>query len=383
METEPFVIDVPDAVLEDLRARLAATRWPDQLPGSDWELGTDEGYLRDLCTYWRDEFDWRAIETALGELDHHMTTIAGQRIHFVHVRSPEPDALPLLLLHGWPSTFGEFVPVLGPLSDPAAHGEAGSPAFHLVVPSLPGYGFSGPTTESGWTPRRMAAAFAELMAGLGYERYGAQGGDWGSVIASQLGLGDPEHVIGIHLNMIIAPRPADSDGAAGATDEELAEVEAMSRRRGDETGYQAIQGTRPQTLAYGLSDSPAGLAGWIVEKFRAWSDCDGDVESRFTRDQLLTNIEIYWVTGTIGSSTRLYYETRHGGGGVAIPDHRVEVPVGYARFPGDGYKPPRAWVERLYDIRRWTEMPSGGHFAALEEPDLLVDDIRAFYGELV
>jgi microsomal epoxide hydrolase len=385
---EPFRIDVPEAVLADLRRRLRATRWPDPAPGPAWAQGTDLAELQALCAYWAEEFDWRRVERELNALPQFVTRIEGQRLHFVHARSPEPDARPLLLHHGWPSTFAEFAKVIGPLTDPVAHGGRAADAFHVVCPSLPGYAFSGPPRESGWTPHRMAGAAAELMARLGYARYGAHGGDWGAMVTSQLGLVDAARVVGIHLNLVIAPPPKDGDPQAGLTARERTLVAEMRARGRSEMGYAQIQGTRPQSVSVGLNDSPAGLAAWIVEKFRAWGDCeraDGvrDVFHRFSRDELLTCVTVYWVTGTIGSANRLYAETRRAGAGASVPTTRVPVPMAYARFPADGFTPPRAWVEARYNVQRWTELPEGGHFPAMEVPDRLVEDLRAFFGAVV
>jgi pimeloyl-ACP methyl ester carboxylesterase len=381
---EPFRIEVAEPVLEDLRRRLRATRWPEDAPAEPWVQGTDLAYLRELCDYWLDGFDWRRIERELNALPQFTTRIDGQRIHFVHAPSPHAGALPLVIHHGWPGTFAEFAKIIGPLTDPVAHGGDVADAFHVVCPSLPGFGFSDPPHEAGWTPHRIAGAASELMARLGYDRYGAQGGDWGAMVSSQLGLVDSSRVVGIHLNMVIAPPPRDGDPMAGLSERERALVAEMRDRGRDEMGYQQIQGTRPQSLSVGLNDSPSALAAWIVEKYRAWGDCatpDGtrDVERRFTKDELLTCVTLYWVTQTIASANRLYAETRRGGAGSSLPTTKVPVPMGYARFPGDGFMPPRAWVERLYDVRRWTELPEGGHFPALEEPGLLVDDVRAFF----
>jgi pimeloyl-ACP methyl ester carboxylesterase len=384
---DPFRIDVAEPVLHDLRRRLRATRWPEESPGARWAQGTDLAYLRALCAYWVDGFDWRRIESELNAMTQFTTGIDGQRVHFVHVESPHAGALPLVIHHGWPGTFAEFAKVVGPLVDPVAHGGRAEDAFHVVCPSLPGFGFSEPPREPGWTPHRIAGAASELMHRLGYSRYGAQGGDWGAMVSSQIGLVDSSRVVGIHLNMVIAPAPRDRDPMAGLTDRERALVVEMRSRGNGEMGYQQIQGTRPQSVSVGLNDSPSGLAAWIVEKYRAWGDCsmpDGtrDVERRFSKDELLTCITIYWVTQTIASANRLYAETRRVGAGASLPTTRVPVPLGYARFPGDGFTPPRAWVERLYDVHRWTEMPEGGHFPALEVPDLLVEDVRAFFRPL-
>ena len=377
---ERLVIDVPEEQLADLRSRLRATRWPEAVPGSGWDYGTDLAYLQDLCRSWAEEFDWRAAEARLNAWDHFRTVVDGEHLHYVHVPSPHPGALPLLLTHGWPGSVVEFLGVLGPLTDPPAYGGNAADAFSVVAPSIPGYGWSGPTRQRGWDIRRVARALAALMAELGYERYGAQGGDWGGIATAHLGVLDAEHLVGLHLNMANAPRPRGFDDASLSNDEQcdLAEMREFRQR---ETGYQAIQGTKPQTLAYALNDSPAGLAGWIVEKFRAWSDCGGDVESAIPRDDLLTNLTVYWVTGTAGSSARLYYETFSGGEPV-LPTERVGTPTAVARFPREIYRPPRRWVEEAFDLRRWTVMPRGGHFAALEQPELLVDDVRAFFRDL-
>ncbi len=375
---ERFRIDVPDAVLADLRERLARTRFPDQIEGAGWDYGTELSYLTELCRYWREDFDWRAQEAALNAFDHYRTRIDGQPLHFVHVRSKVDGALPLVLSHGWPGSVLEFYKVIDALTDPEAHGGSAADAFHVVCPSLPGYGFSGPTRERGWDVRRIAEAFAKMMERLGYARYGAQGGDWGAIITTLLGHVDPDHLAGIHLNMVVAGPPKGADPAPELTPAEQQALAGLAQFQKEETGYQQIQGTKPQTLGYALNDSPAGLAAWIVEKFRTWSDCDGDVEKRFTRDELLTNITIYWVTQTINSSVRLYCESmRSGRFGVA--EGRVEVPTGCAIFPKEIIRPPRRWAEGAYNVQHWTEMPSGGHFAALEEPDLFVRDVRAFF----
>ena len=377
---QPFEIAVPDAVLDDLYRRLRRARWPVPLVSPPWQLGTDATYLEELVDYWINTFDWRRVEAELNRLDHFTTDIDGQRLHFVHQRAAVTDALPIVVLSGWPSTFAEFAKVVPLLTD-------GAPPFHVVAPSLPGFGFSGPTTSTGWTPRRIAHAIAETMQRLGYDRYGAHGGDWGAMVSSQLGLIDPEHCVGVHLSMVIASKPdAPSGGQAGASEElsptEQADLDRMYAAGRDQMGYQRIQATRPQTLSVGLMDSPIGLAAWIVEKFRAWSDCGGDIETRFTKDELLTNLTIYWVTGTIASANRIYAETRRAGVGASLPDARVSVPMGYTKFPGDAFKPPRRWVEAIYDVRRWSEVDAGGHFPALEVPALLSEEIRAFFRTL-
>jgi microsomal epoxide hydrolase len=372
----PFLA-VPDEVLDDLRERLSNTRLPNAIDGIGWEQGTDLRYLEDLIAYWRDEFDWRAPEDRVNQLEHVATAVDGQRIHAIHARSPEADAVPLLLVHGWPGSVVEFLDVIGPLTDPRAHGADPADAFHVVAPSLPGFAFSGPTHERGWHPRRIAGAFLGIMRELGYEHFGAQGGDWGSVVTANVADLAPDRVAGLHLNFIVVPRPRDADPSTPSTDEQAA-LARLAEWRTDGAGYQEIQGTRPQTLGYALEDSPAGLCAWIVEKFRAWSDCDGDVERSFTKDQLLTNVMVYWITRTATSSARIYWEMRRVGRD-ALPQARVEAPTGIANYPAEVTKPPRAWVEHRYNVTHWVDQPSGGHFAAMEVPDLFVDDVRAFF----
>jgi microsomal epoxide hydrolase len=377
MEITPFRVAVPDAVLDDLRERLARTRLPNQVEGADWDQGTELAFLAELLAYWRDGFDWRAAEARINAFDQFVTEVDGQRIHFVHHRSPEPDALPLLISHGWPGSIVEFLDVIGPLTDPRAHGGDPADAFHVVAPSLPGYGFSGPTHAPGWHPRRIAEAYVELMAALGYDRYGTQGGDWGSIVAANVADLDPTHVAGLHLNFLTVPKP---EGASFAdlTPEEQADLSRVGDWRRTGAGYQEIQGTKPQTVGYGLEDSPAGLAAWIAEKFGAWSDGGPDPEAAFTRDQLLTNVTVYWATATATSSTRLYYEMRQAGRD-AIPQEYVAVPTGVANYPGEVTRTPRSWAEHRYNITHWTEQPRGGHFAAMQVPDLFVDDVRTFF----
>jgi microsomal epoxide hydrolase len=372
-DIQPFDITVADQDLADLKDRLGRTRWPDQIPDTGWDYGTDLAYLEELCAYWRDEYDWRTHEARLQAWGHFSTVIDGQHLHFIHAPSPVEEARPLILSHGWPGSVVEFLHVIDPLRDPEAHGGSAEDAFHVVVPSLPGYGWSGPTVDRGWDPKRIALAFAALMDRLGYDGYLAQGGDWGSMISTQIGIQDPTHCAGIHLNMLIAvPGPEDE------LDEE--ETQAMTDAitlMSDGAGYQAIQGTKPQTLGYGLNDSPAGLAGWIAEKFHAWTDNDGTIESAVARDDLLTNITTYWVTATINSSTRLYYEARKSG--LFGPQgSKVEVPTAGAVFPREVLRASRRLAERSYDIVHWSTFDRGGHFAALEEPDLLIEDIRSF-----
>ena len=378
----PFRVEVPDTVLTDLRERLARTRFPDQIAGAGWDYGSELSSIRELVAYWRERFEWRPQEALLNDFPHFTTPIDAHRVHFIHARSPHANAFPLIVTHGWPGSVFEFHKILGPLTDPPAHGGDAADAFHVVFPSIPGYGWSEAPRTRGWDVRRMAAVNAALMARLGYARYGAQGGDWGALISTHNALVDRAHCAAIHLNMVVALPPAGAaDPTAGLTPEELADLGDLGRFQAEETGYQQIQGTKPQTLGYGLNDSPAGLAAWIVEKFRTWSDCGGDVERRFTKDELLTNVMIYWTTQSITSSTRLYYETMKAGRFKPI-EERVEQPTGCAIFPGELFRPPRAWAERVYNVQRWTRMPSGGHFAALEEPERLVDDVRTFFRQV-
>ena len=377
----PITIAVPDAALDDLQARLARTRLPDQIPGTGWDYGTDGAYLEGLLAYWQDGFDWRAQERRINDLDNFVTSIDGVDVHFVHQRSTNPDAIPLLLTHGWPGSFVEFLDLVGPLTDPAAHGGNPADAFHVVVPSLPGFGLSGKPAERGWGPEKMADVLAALMERLGYDRYGLQGGDWGGIIGRTFAGNYPDHVIGFHTNFILGGPPPGGDPSEGVSEAESALRQERTRAFAEGSAYQDIQGTKPQSLGFGLNDSPAGLAAWIVEKFHGWSDNDGNVESAFTKDEMLTNITLYWVTQTITSSTRIYYESRHAQT-TRPPVLFVEVPTGAAIFPKEIYFTPRRWAEARYNIVRWTVMPRGGHFAALEEPELLVDDVRAFFREL-
>jgi epoxide hydrolase len=375
-QVRPFRIDIPRTDLDDLRSRLARTRWPDQLPGVGWDYGIPLAYVRELAEYWRTGYDWRRHEARLNEFPQFTTTIDGQNIHFLHVRSPRRDALPLLITHGWPGSVVEFVNVIEPLTDPSAHGGDPADGFHLVVPSLPGFGFSGPTRERGWDVRRIARAWDELMRRLGYRRYGAQGGDWGSLISRELGLAAPGQLIGVHLNMLFTRVP---DDAGELSDEEKVWLQAARRFRSTGSGYSAIQSTRPQTLAYALTDSPAGQLAWIAEKFGEWTD-SGLPDEAVDRDQLLTNVTLYWLTGTAGSSARLYYEAARSGAW-ARPV-RSTVPTGVAVFPREMVAPVRRFAEMSNHIVHWTEFDRGGHFAAMEAPDLLVGDIRAFFRPL-
>jgi microsomal epoxide hydrolase len=375
-EIRPFRIDIPQADLDDLRARLESTRWPDQLPDSGWDYGIPLDYVQQLAEYWRTSYDWRVHEQALNAFPQFTTEIDGQRVHFLHVRSPEPDAMPLIMTHGWPGSIVEFINIIGPLTDPRAHGADAADAFHLVVPSIPGYGFSGPTRDRGWNVRRIAGAWDELMQRISYQRYGAQGGDWGSSISRELGLIAGDHMVGVHLNMLFGFVP---ENATDLTEEERERVETMRRFRATGSGYGAIQSTRPQTLAYGLTDSPAGQLAWIAEKFGEWTD-DGLPDEAVDRDQLLTNITVYWVTKTAGSSARLYYEAARSG--ALGPPAASTTPTGLAVFAREIARPIRRFAELSNNIVHWTEFDRGGHFAAMEAPDLLVGDVRAFFRQL-
>ncbi len=367
-----FVIHVDDAVLDDLHARLAAARWPDEIADQGWTYGSSLAYVRELCESWR-TFDWRAQEARFNRWPHHLTEIDGQRVHFIHARSPEPDALPLILTHGWPGSVSEFLDVIDPLRDPRSHGGDPADAFHLIVPSIPGYGWSGPTTTPGWDVRRVAEAWKVRMARLGYDRYGAHGGDWGSMISSQLAVVDVDHVAGLHVNMVLGIPGADELSA-----DEQADMASTGEFMNEGSAYQQIQGKNPQTLGYALADSPVGLAGWIGEKFHHWTHHpDGDLETAVTREQILTNLSVYWVTNTINSSVRLYFESQKSGR--FPPFDPVTVPTGCAIFPGEIVKMPESWARNLYNVTRFTRFDRGGHFAALEEPDLFVDDVRAFF----
>jgi epoxide hydrolase len=369
---QPFRIEIPQAALDDLHGRLDRTRWPTELPGVGWDRGVPSAYLRTLADYWRTGYDWRAAEARINQFPQFTTDIDGANVHFLHVRSPEPQALPLILTHGWPGSIAEFLDVLEPLADPRAHGGDPATAFHLVVPSLPGYGFSGSTLEPGWDVVRVAEAWAELMGRLGYERYIAQGGDLGSMVSIILGEVDPEHVAGVHVNMLLSsPASDDPDRLA-----------LLSRFRADLSGYMKVQSTRPQTLAYGLTDSPVGQLAWMVEKFREWTDPAGSPEDGLSRDAVLTNVMIYWLTATAGASAQIYYESAPL---LPIADAKPAaraasaVPLGVAVFPKDVLLPVRRFAERDFkNIVHWTEFDRGGHFAAMEVPDLFVADLREF-----
>jgi pimeloyl-ACP methyl ester carboxylesterase len=374
----PFRIDVPQADLDDLRDRLARTRWPGEIPGSGWDAGVPLGYLRDLAEYWRSGYDWRAHEARLNEFPQFTTTIDGHNVHLLHVRSPEPGALPLIITHGWPGSVVEFVNIIGPLTDPARHGGDPADAFHVVAPSLPGFGFSGPIHEAGWDTGRVARAWAELMNGLGYGRYGAQGGDTGSVVSPELGRIDAGHVVGVHVNGLGTFPSGDPAEVAGLTEGDLARLRLGQKWGREMTGYAILQSTRPQTISYALTDSPAGQLAWIVEKFKEWTDPAAELpEDAIDRDLILTDVSVYWLTGTAGSAARIYYEDARTWG-QARP--RSAVPTGVAVFPNDTTIRPLA--ERDHTVVHWSEFGQGGHFAALEAPDLLVGDVREFFRPL-
>jgi len=377
MGIQPFTIAVADDVLADLRRRLAATRWPDEVDDAGWDYGANLAYLKGLVAYWRDGFDWRAQEATLNQYAQYRADIDGVGVHFVHERGRGPHPLPLIITHGWPSSFAQMLKIVPLLTDPARYGGDPADAFDVVVPSLPGFGFSDRPRARGMNGQRIATLWARLMADtLGYRRFAAAGGDLGSPVTRRLALAHPDLVVGMHLTDVGYPT-ADRPDFSAAERRYLDAVRDWSAREG---AYMMLQSTKPQTLAYGLTDSPVGLAAWIVEKFRAWSDCAGDVERRFSKDELLTTIMIYWVTETINSSVRLYYENR--GIPPLAPEQRINVPAGVAIFPKDLALPPREWAERSLRVERWTEMPRGGHFAAMEEPALLVEDLRAFFRPL-
>jgi pimeloyl-ACP methyl ester carboxylesterase len=371
----PFQIDIPETDLEDLRRRLRLTRWPEAETVDDWSQGVPLAYVRDLCDYWLSSYNWRACEASLNRFPQFRTQIDGVDIHFLHVASPQPGAQPLVMTHGWPGSVVEFRKVIGPLTDPVAHGGDAADAFHLVCPSLPGYGFSGKPAAPGWGVARIADAWDELMTRLGYGRYGAQGGDWGSGVTAALGLRHADHVTGIHLNMVTV-RP-DPDTMDDLTEREEAALAAFQHYWDVDSGYSKEQSTRPQTVGYGLVDSPAGLCAWILEKFWSWTDCDGDPANVLTRDEMLDNIMLYWLPGTGASSARLYWESF--GKGLAGTG-TIGVPVGCSVFPKEIFRASRRWAEKGYpDLRYWGEPPRGGHFAAFEQPDLFVQEVRAAF----
>jgi microsomal epoxide hydrolase len=374
MPPRPYSIRVPQDLLEDLAARLARTRWPTAIPGSNWDYGADVLAIKDLCDYWRNGFDWRLHERQLNRYPQFTSTVDGVDIHYWHVKGKGPNPFPLLLIHGWPGSIVEFFAMIEPLTDPDALGGNPAESFDVVIPALPGFGFSGKPTQRGWGITRMAAAFDRLMSEeLGYERYGVQGGDWGGIISSKMASAHGDHVAAAHLNFALGTPP---QTMTEADEEWLAQRSAF---QAVETGYSAIQGTKPMSLAVAQSDSPAGLAAWIVEKFRAWSDCAGEVENAFSRDVLLMNLMFYWAPNSIASAARIYFEAQRDPGAFRYP--RVETPTAFAVFPKEPWRAPRSWLEPRYNIRRWTEMPRGGHFAALEQPELLLRDVREFFRE--
>lgn len=375
-----FRIEVPEQEIENLRDRLAKTRWPDELPDSGWQYGVPLDYLRDLAAYWASGFDWRAQEARLNEYPQFVTTIDGQRIHFLHIQSPEPDALPLLLTHGWPGSVAEFLEVIGPLTNPRAYGGDPADAFHLVIPALPGFGFSGPTREKSWNTARAARAFAELMRRLGYERYGAQGGDLGALLSPELGHVDPEHVVGIHLNAatvgFIPWGQVDPSVLETLTDREKARLGLLQKFMSEGNAYFQMQATRPQTIGYALNDSPVGLLAWMVDRMAEW--VDGSIEDALTRDQILTNISLYWFTGTAASAARMYYENMHAQGAWGRPP--AQAPIGVAAFATD--LAIRRFGEQGNNVVHWSDFEQGGHFAAMEAPEALVGDVQAFFRPL-
>jgi pimeloyl-ACP methyl ester carboxylesterase len=376
-EIRPFRIEIPQAELDGLRNRLAGTRWPSEVPGVGWSRGVPLDYLKELAEYWRTTYDWREHEARLNELPQFVTDIDGTNVHFLHIRSAEPDALPLIITHGWPGSIVEFLDVIEPLTDPRSHGGDPADAFHLVIPSIPGFGLSGPTSEPGWSAGRVGAAFAELMNRLGYDRYGAQGGDEGAIISPDIGRAAPDHVVGVHVNAATVGfmpfPPLEESELADLNDAERARVARIAEFLDEEFGYARIQSTRPQTLAYGLTDSPIGQLAWIVDKFQSFTHGSEVPEHSVDRDRMLTNVMLYWLTGTAGSSASIYYEDKHSG---AWPQPSG-VPTGVAVFAEDISI--RRYAEQSNNIVHWSDFDRGGHFAALEAPDLLIGDVREFF----
>lgn len=369
-EIVPYRIQVPAGEIEDLIERLARTRWPDPETPGDWSQGIPLAYMQEVVLYWATDYDWRRCEERVNRFEGFKTSLDGLGIHFLHVRSPQEDALPLVMTHGWPGSIIEFLKVIGPLSDPASHGGSPSDAFHVVCPSLPGYGFSDKPAGTGWTTQRIGRAWSELMRRLGYGRYVAQGGDWGSMVTLEIALADPEHCAGIHLNMpIVWPDPETMNDLTQREQEALA---ALQHYQDWDSGYSKQQSTRPQTLGYGLVDSPAGLAAWILEKFRAWTDCDGHPENVLTRDELLDNVMFYWLPAAGASSARLYWESFN-----KVQFDPVDVPVGCSIFPKEIFRCSRRWAEKRFTrLVYWNELDKGGHFAAFEQPAAFVDELR-------
>jgi len=371
-EITPFQIAISDMELADLAARLSRVRWPEREAVDDWSQGVPLAYLENLCRYWAEDYDWRAREARVNSFEQFRTEIDGLWIHFLHVRSPEADALPLVITHGWPGSVFEFLDVIGPLVDPEAHGGDAADAFHVVCPSLPGYAFSDKPTSPGWGMERTASAWAQLMARLGYERYGAQGGDWGASVTTGIGIFDPAHVAGIHVNMVVAgPRPHHGE----PTEAEQTALALLRYYDEWDSGYSKEQSTRPQTIGYALVDSPIGQCAWILEKFWSWTDTDGDPVAALGADRILDNVMCYWLTRSGASSARLYWESFR-----TTYTEQVEVPTGVSVFPKEIFRPPRRWAEQRYtNIIHWDELERGGHFAALEQPELFVDQVRTFF----
>lgn len=376
---ESFKVNVSDDVLEDLKQRLSNTRFPDEIPEEPWKYGSSLAYMKELVQYWQNSFDWRKTEELLNSFAQYTVKTGDLDLHFIHVEGKGPNPKPLILSHGWPGSIYEFVKVIGPLTDPEAHGGDAADSFTVVAPSLPGYGFSSLANQKRLGIEDMVNTFAWLMKDvLGYSKFVAQGGDWGALITTRLGFSHADKVDAIHINMLAAS--PDKSEIKSLTDAEQAFIGRAGSIQ-DETGYQAIQGTRPQTLAYGLNDSPVGLAAWITEKFYSWTDNHGDIESSVSKDDLLSNIMIYWVTQTVNSSFWPYYEMRHTPLSLK-PGERITVPTGFAAFPGEIITPPEEWIARVYNLKRFTAMGKGGHFAALEEPAALVEDIRTFFRDV-
>jgi epoxide hydrolase len=371
-DVRPFRIEIQPPVLDDLHDRLRRTRWPEPETVDDWSQGTPLAYARELCRYWLEDYDWPAAQDRLNQFPQFITAIDGLDIHFIHVRSPRPDATPLVMTHGWPGSVVEFHKVIGPLTDPANHGGSAEDAFHVVCPTLPGFGFSGKPARAGWNVDHIADAWDQLMARLGYPRYGAQGGDWGSRVTSALGRRHPGNLIGIHLNMVAFLRPAVTDDL---TERERAGLAALDELLARGIGYAVAQSTRPQSIGYGLVDSPAALAAWITEKYWAWSDSDGDPARVFTREEMLDNIMMYWLPAAGASSARIYWESYSPRNLEPVP-----VPAACSIFPREIFRPSRRWAQPQFpDLRYWNEPDKGGHFAALEQPEIFVNEVRAAF----
>jgi epoxide hydrolase len=375
MALRPFRIDVPAEVLDDLRRRLSSTRWPEPIPGAGWEYGAQIESVRELCEYWRNAYDWRGEEARLNAYPQFLAEVDGVDLHFWHVRGHGPNPFPLLLIHGWPGSMFEFFGLIEQLTNPAANGGRPEDAFDVVIPALPGFGFGGKPQERGWGITRIATAFETLMTrDLGYSHYGIQGGDWGGIIAAKMGSAHAANVAGLHLNFVVAPPPSELNEA---------DREAIARRDAfqvAETGYSNVQGTTPDSLTVAQTDSPAGLAAWILEKFQVWSDCDGDPFAAVSMDTLLTNLMFYWAPNSVASAARIYYEARRDPDGFRYA--KVQVPTAVAVFPKEPWRAPRNWAEQRFNLVRWTEMSKGGHFAALEQPELLLKDVRSFFGTI-